>query len=126
VTCHYYNPFEFTHQGAVWIGPRADAWLGTRWPSGQVQLTAIQRDFDKIQAWSKLNKRPIYLGEFGAYSKADMKSRASWTAYVARQCEERGFSWAYWEFCSGFGAYDPPARVWREPLLKALVAPPQQ
>jgi endoglucanase len=121
VSCHYYNPFEFTHQGAVWIGPRADAWLGTSWPKGPDQMKALQNDLDRIQNWSRTNKRPIYIGEFGVYSKADMKSRATWTAYMARQCEKRGFSWAYWEFCSGFGAYDPQAHLWREPLVKALI-----
>ena len=31
------------------------------------------------------HRRPIYLGEFGAYSKADLASRARWTAFVAQQ-----------------------------------------
>ncbi len=30
-------------------------------------------------------------------------------------------SWAYWEFASGFGAYDPRADWWRDPLLRALL-----
>ena len=29
--------------------------------------------------------------------------------------------WAYWEFGSGFGAYDPQAKAWRQPLRKALL-----
>jgi endoglucanase len=40
---------------------------------------------------------------------------------MAREAESHGFSWAYWEFCSGFGAYDPKADAWREPLQTALV-----
>jgi endoglucanase len=34
-----------------------------------------------------------------------MAGRVAWTAFVAREAEKRGFSWAYWEFDSGFGAY---------------------
>jgi endoglucanase len=30
-------------------------------------------------------------------------------------------SFAYWEFCSGFGAYDPAQKQWVEPLREALV-----
>jgi endoglucanase len=39
-----------------------------------------------------------------------------------REAEKRGFSWAYWEFGSGFGAYDREKKEWRQPLLKALMA----
>jgi len=30
VTVHYYNPFQFTHQGAEWVDG-SDAWLGRTW-----------------------------------------------------------------------------------------------
>ena len=50
-----------------------------------------------------------------------MDSRARWTAFVARTAEAHSFAWTYWEFCSGFGVYDPVAHAWREPLLNALL-----
>ena len=84
-------------------------------------LVAVINDLDLAARWGEVNNRPIYLGEFGAYSKADMDSRVLWTAFVARQIEERGMSWAYWEFCAGFGVYDKSKRVWNEPILKALI-----
>ncbi|RLT32193.1 MAG: glycoside hydrolase family 5 protein, partial [Chloroflexi bacterium] len=74
-------------------------------------------------AWGKKNGRPIYLGEFGAYSRADMDSRARYTAFVARTAEELGMSWAYWEFGASFGAYERGTGTWREELLTALVSP---
>jgi endoglucanase len=61
------------------------------------------------------------MGEFGAYSKAPHDSRIRWTDFVAREAERHGFAWAYWEFASGFGVYDPNAGLWREDLLKALI-----
>ena len=61
------------------------------------------------------------MGEFGAYSKAPQDSRVRWTSFVAREAELHGFAWSYWEFGSGFGAYDPNAKAWREDLLKALI-----
>ena len=119
-TFHYYNPFEFTHQGAEWAAGM-DQYLGTTWDASEAEKAAITAHFEQVMAWGKAHNRPLFLGEFGAYSKADMDSRARWTAFVAREAEKDGFAWAYWEFCSGFGVYDPVANAWREPLLKALV-----
>jgi endoglucanase len=64
---------------------------------------------------------PLWLGEFGAYSKADLQSRVNWTSFVRQEAEARGISWAYWEFGAGFGIYDREAREWREELLQALI-----
>ncbi len=122
VTFHYYQPFQFTHQGAEWADG-SEAWLGTTWMGTPAQEKALERDLDLAAGWAEKNNRPLYLGEFGAYNKADMDSRARWTAAVARQAEKRGMSWAYWEFCAGFGVYDPQLQVWINPLLNALIPP---
>jgi endoglucanase len=102
-TFHYYNPFHFTHQGAEWV-QGADAWLGTTWGTSQ-EKAAVRADFDTVAAWAVRHQVPVFMGEFGAYSRAAMAGRVAWTAFVAREAEKRGFSWAYWEFDSGFGAY---------------------
>jgi endoglucanase len=119
-TFHYYNPFEFTHQGADWV-EGSDAWLGTIWSGSPAEQMAIRDEFQSAANWGRTNNRPIFLGEFGAYEEADMASRARWTAFVAREAEALSFSWAYWEFCSGFGVYDPALNRWRDPLLRALL-----
>jgi endoglucanase len=119
-TVHYYNPFNFTHQGAPWVNG-SDKWKGTTWKGTEEQRKALAKDFDKAAAWGKKHNRPIYLGEFGAFSGADMDSRATWTQAVRQEAQKHGFGFAYWEFCSGFGAYDSKGKSWREPLLKALV-----
>ena len=120
VTFHYYSPFEFTHQGAEWVAG-SNRWKGRTWKGTPQEEEVLRKDFVKVAAWSKKHGRPIFLGEFGAYSAADMESRARWTHAVAREAERRGFSWCYWEFGSGFGVYDPAARAWRQPLLRALL-----
>ena len=119
-TFHYYSPFNFTHQGADWVAGM-NQYLGTTWDASAADKSAITSQFDEVAAWAKTHNRPVLLGEFGAYSKADMDSRVRWTSFVARQAENHGFAWSYWEFCSKFGAYDPLAKSWREPLLKALM-----
>ncbi len=120
VAVHYYNPFQFTHQGAEWV-PGSDAWLGTRWSATPAERQAIQRDFSAAASWGATNNRPLNIGEFGAYSKADMASRALWTEYVARIAETNGMSWHYWEFIAGFGVYNSTMNDWNYPLLYALI-----
>jgi endoglucanase len=120
VTYHYYDPFHFTHQGAEWAEGSV-AWMGTTWEGTSGEVAEIQDAFDRVARWAAENDRPVYLGEFGAYSKADMASRARWTAQIVREAEARGFGWAYWEFGAGFGAYDRTARAWRPELLQALI-----
>jgi endoglucanase len=117
---HYYNPFQFTHQGAEWVNG-SSPWLGTTWTGEPHQTSAVDRDLEMAARWAERHNVPLYLGEFGAYSKADLESRARWTAYVTRKAEALGMSWAYWEFGSGFGAYNPATRQWREELLDALI-----
>jgi endoglucanase len=122
VTVHFYSPFPFTHQGAPWV-KGSEPWRGTEWKGTEAEQKMLNEELDRAVEWSRRKKRPIFLGEFGAYSEADAASRGRWTQFVARAAEARNFSWAYWEFCAGFGAYDPQARQWRDFLLRALVPP---
>jgi endoglucanase len=120
LTVHCYDPFEFTHQGAPWV-KGADKWKGRKWAGSDEEQAALRKTLDKAAAWAKEHDRPVFLGEFGAFEAGDMESRARWAKFMAREAEKRGFSWAYWEFCAGFGAYDPKAEKWREALKSALI-----
>lgn len=122
VTFHYYQPFQFTHQGAEWMGAESQQWLGKTWDETDAQKAKITSDFDSVADWAQGHGNVrILLGEFGAYSKAPQDSRVRWTEFVAREAERHGFAWAYWELASGFGVYDPNAHQWREDLLRALI-----
>ncbi len=125
VTFHYYSPFQFTHQGAGWAGRQSQQWLGTKWTGTAAEKAAVRRDLDTAIRWAVEHRRPVYLGEFGAYSRADMESRSRWTQFVADEAIRRKIGFAYWEFCAGFGVYDPDKKQWHEPLKKALL-PGQQ
>jgi endoglucanase len=118
VTVHNYEPFTFTHQGAEWVSPVLPT--GVRCCSASQQAAAIA-PLTTAKAWSDARRYPIFLGEFGAYSKADMRSRVNFTRLVRDQAEARGIPWSYWELAAGFGVYDPGAHVWRAPLKDALL-----
>lgn len=119
VTVHYYEPFPFTHQGASW-SPETVRLSGVTWGKAE-EIRRLEADFDRVQAWSAANRRPILLGEFGAYDKAPMESRVRWTSAVARAAEARGWAWTYWQFDSDFIVYDIDKDRWVEPILRALV-----
>lgn len=119
VTFHYYEPFAFTHQGTSWTGQRDKT--GVAWQGTEMERQAIERDFDSVRAWAREQNRPIYLGEFGAYEKGDMDSRARWTGFVARQAEKRGWSWAYWQFAGDFVLFDMATQKWVQPIREALI-----
>ena len=119
VTVHYYRPMDFTHQGASWAGLQDK--VGVEWKASPEEKQAVINDFEKAQAWAKKHERPLFLGEFGAYDKADMGSRVRYIGFVARQAEKMGWSWAYWQFDSDFIVYDIPNNRWIEPILNALI-----
>jgi endoglucanase len=119
VTVHYYKPMDFTHQGAAWAD-RKDK-LGVEWLGTEAELHAIKDDFDKAANWAKAHDRPLFLGEFGAYDKAPMESRVRYVSSVARAAEQRGWSWAYWQFDSDFILYDIGRDAWIEPIRRALI-----
>lgn len=121
VTVHYYQPMEFTHQGAAWSSNKDKT--GVEWSGTETERQKIKDDFAKVVTWAKTHNRPVFLGEFGAYDRGPMDSRARYTSCVARTAETNGWSWAYWQFDSDFILYDIPRERWVEPILHALVPP---
>ncbi len=124
ISVHYYNPFNFTHQGAEWVGADSQKWLGTQWEDLSAERNQIINEFDFLKTFAKQKNIPVHVGEFGAYSKADIESRIRWTTFLARWFEEQGFSWAYWEFSAGFGIYDPATKQYNTRLVDALIKNP--
>lgn len=126
-TVHDYQPFRFTHQQAGWAGAEVARLSGEHCCNGE-QRAALSEPLATARRWSDQNQVPIWLGEFGSYGGPpghpnDMASRAEYTRLVREAAEQRGIPWTYWELDSGFGAYDPKARQWREPIRQALLAP---
>lgn len=124
VTVHYYQPMEFTHQGASWSNHKEKS--NVVWSGTVAERRRVQNDFAKVVAWARTHDRPIFLGEFGAYDRAPMDSRARYTDCIARTAEANGWSWAYWQFDSDFVLYDVSEERWVEPILRALIPPPYQ
>ncbi len=118
-TFHFYIPHEFTHQSAPFNESgleNEDITWGT-----EEEVKELTDAFDDALAWSEAEKRPLYIGEFGVYFDSPEESRVLWLATVREEAEKRDFSWAVWDFGTGFAIYDLPRKQWREPFLTALI-----
>lgn len=122
LTVHYYNPFDFTHQGADFAN--MEHITGIKWLDTEIEREAVRQDFREVKLFSEKHNIPVHVGEFGTYNKADMDSRARWTTFLSRFFDEQGYSWAYWEFSSGFGIYNPATEKYQQPLVNALLHNP--
>ena len=117
-TVHNYAPFSFTHQGAEWVSPVLPVGVTCCSTSQQAEMIA---PLDVARAWSAARRYPVFVGEFGAYSKADSTSRTNFYRTMRNAIETRGMSWTYWEFAAGFGVYDPAKLEFRRGLLDSLL-----
>jgi endoglucanase len=122
VSFHYYGPFRFTHQGASWT--KMKDVRGVPWGSA-ADRTTIRDHFDKVAAWSRDHRRPILLGEFGAYDQGGIPiaMRSRYVGSIACQAERHGFGWAYWQFDGNFILWDIHRDAWVAPIKDALIAP---
>ncbi len=117
-TVHNYAPFAFTHQGAEWVTPVLPVGVTCCTAAQEAEMTA---PLDVAKAWSVARRYPVFVGEFGAYSKADDASRIAFNRTMRSGMEARGMSWTYWEFAAGFGVYDPVRLSFRQGLLESLL-----
>lgn len=139
VTIHCYEPFQFTHQGANWVG--LQELKGIRFPgppatpfripqsltgnagvvafvegyntlpatSNPSSIHPVRQTFREARVWSEYFGRPIHLGEFGAHQAADDQSRANYLREVRLSAEKLHIPWTMWEWKAGFGYWDPQA-----------------
>jgi hypothetical protein len=127
---HFYEPHEFTHQGAFWGDslwryehdipyPAAESNMKELLgevpdPAGRYKLELywldhwdarrIQLLIDEAADWSKANHVPLICNEFGVYRRvADPASRNAWIHDVRAALEADGIGWAMWDYHNDFG-----------------------
>src|SRR5690606_2744374 len=97
-------------------------WLGTQWRGTYKERLEIEDEFKVAAGWAKRVGLPMMLGEYGAYSTADMESRIRWTKAMTGLALKHNFSYFYWEFKAGYGLYDDETKTWNEALTAAVTA----
>jgi endoglucanase len=63
---------------------------------------AFQGSVDQAKEWSEYYGRPIHVGEFGCFTKADPVSRANYYRALRESAEKANFGWAIWDWNAGF------------------------
>ena len=58
------------------------------------------------RAWSDFYGRPVHLGEFGAFTKADVASRANFYSAFRRAAESERLGWCLWDWSASFRYWD--------------------
>ena len=127
---HFYEPHEFTHQGATWGLTWWSYTHGIPYPPSDSSMQAllpevpdaadrfalesywldrwdahrIRMMIDAAAAWAHENNVPLTCNEFGAYRNgADPVSRANWIHDVRTAFEADGIGWAMWDYRGSFG-----------------------
>lgn len=131
---HFYEPHNFTHQGANWgdlkwamlsnfpypSSPEAVAPLLAAAPDAARDLLRWHGEErwnrERIRArlataaqWAREHRVPVWCSEFGVLKiHAGAAERAAWLADVRTALEDDGIPWTHWDYAGPFGIVDGP------------------
>lgn len=117
VTFHYYDPFNFTHQGAPWITPLQPT--GVTYGSTADQ-NALAADVQKARDFMTRTKRPLFLGEFGAYEGIPLSERAKYYKAVREGFAAAQVDSCAWAYTNTMYLRNPNTNQWVPELLAAF------
>ena len=118
VSVHYYEPHNFTHENAEWLG--ADAPHFARAWATPSDLAVLERDAQHAAAWAEARGVSLQLGEFGVNRRLPTSQRALWTRAVRAAFESHDIGWCVWDFAGAFAIWDRQTRAFNSEMLRAL------
>ena len=114
-TFHFYEPFEFTHQGAPWVQGPVRSMSGVRFARTGRPQRDVARRIRAAADWAAQYGVAVWAGEFGAYpAVAPRHDRLLWLHSVSTLLATHGIGWAVWSYDEGLGLdrrLDPAGRV---------------
>jgi endoglucanase len=117
VTTHMYEPFCFTHYKINEEYGKCPTWSGSN-----ADKAPVTQALDAAVAWGKKYNRPMYIGEWGAFTATDYASRERYFRYAQSELNKRGLPWAFWDFQSeSFGIFNTATDRFDSKLLNAVL-----
>lgn len=116
VTFHYYDPFDFTHQGATWVTPTLPTGrqFGTSADNAQLE-TALT----KLRTFMTRTGRVPFVGEYGAYEQVPMEQRISYYRTVSAAFASAGIQSCAWGYTNTFHLWRD-GTGWNRDLLDSI------
>lgn len=116
-TVHYYDPFEFTHQGATWVTPSPK--MGRKFGTA-ADNARLAADVGKLKAFVQRTGKTPFVGEFGAIDKIGRKQRVLYMDTVRRAWAQAGAGTCAWAYTNTFPLYDSGSRKWVRGMRAAM------
>ncbi len=119
-TFHYYDPFDFTHQGATWVDPSTP--MGREFEIGK-DVDALVQDVKKIREYIKRTGKTPFMGEFGAYEKILVEQREVYQRTVRTAFDNVGIGMCAWGHSNTFLLWDQKTGQWVPGMRAAMGLP---
>jgi aryl-phospho-beta-D-glucosidase BglC (GH1 family) len=115
-TFHYYDPFDFTHQGATWVSPVPPVGRAFGTATDEAQLRAA---LGKVQAFIARTGRVPFMGEYGAYDRIPLDQRAAYYRTVSAAFASIGIQSCAWGYTNTFHLWRD-GTGWLRPIVEGL------
>ncbi|WP_260043562.1 glycoside hydrolase family 5 protein [Novosphingobium mangrovi (ex Huang et al. 2023)] len=102
-TFHYYDPFEFTHQGATFITPTPP--VGVTFGS-DTDYANLSADLNLVTDYYTRTGRVPFIGEYGAYEDIPLDQRATYYGAVSHAFASIGIQSCAWSYVNTFQLRD--------------------
>jgi endoglucanase len=119
-TFHYYDPFDFTHQGATWVDPSPPT---GRTFGSEKDVMALVADVKKVRDYIKRTGKTPFMGEFGAYEKIPVEERVVYQRTVRVAFDTIGIGMCAWGYTNTFPLWDQKTQAWVPGMLDAMGLP---